>query len=79
MCRPPPWSWLCSNYPAVHRAGEHDWFNNHYEGLAYHLEYSGGLLLADGFLQDLYVPMAFHPAWKHETVLELIFEAGGLR
>src|SRR5262245_18320683 len=30
--------------------GEHDLFNNHYEGLEYHLEYSGGLLLADGFI-----------------------------
>jgi hypothetical protein len=59
--------------------GEFDLFNNHYEGLSYHLEYTGGLLLADGFIKDLYVHMGFHPAWKYETVFELIFDAGILK
>jgi hypothetical protein len=59
--------------------GEHDWFNNHYEGLDYHLEYTGGLLLADGFIQKLYVHMGFHPAWKYKRVIELIFDAGILK
>ena len=59
--------------------GEHDWFNNHYEGLDYHLEYTGGLLLADGFIQELYLHMGFHPAWKYERVVELIFDAGVLK
>jgi hypothetical protein len=54
-------------------------FSNHYEGLNYHLEYSGGLLLADGFIESLYVHMGFHPAWKYETVIELIFDAGTLK
>jgi hypothetical protein len=58
---------------------EHDWFNNHYEHLAYHLEYTGGLLLADGFIDELYVHMGFHPAWKYERVFELIFDAGTLK
>jgi hypothetical protein len=58
---------------------EYDFFNNHYQGLNYHLEYSGGLLLADGFIQSLYVHMGFHPAWKYETVIELIFDAGILK
>jgi len=58
---------------------EVDFFNNHYEGLNYHLEYSGGLLLADGFIQSLYTHMGFHPAWKYKTVIELIFEAGILK
>ena len=58
---------------------EFDFFNNHYEGLNYHLEYSGGLLLADGFIRSLYVHMGFHPAWKYKTVIELIFEGGVLR
>ena len=31
---------------------EHDWFNNHYEGINYHLEYTGGLLLAVGFIKE---------------------------
>jgi hypothetical protein len=56
-----------------------DLFNNHYEGLNYHLEYSGGLLLADGFIQSLYVHMGFHPAWKYEIVIELVFDAGTLK
>ncbi len=58
---------------------EHDWFNNNYEGLNYHLEYTGGLLLADGFIRELYVHMGFHPAWKYENVIELIFDSGILK
>jgi hypothetical protein len=59
--------------------GEYDWFNNNYIGLDYHLEYTGGLLLADGFIDDLYVHMGFHPAWKYTTVIELIFTNGILQ
>ncbi len=55
---------------------EHDWFNNHYKKLHYQLTYSGGLLLAKGFIRDLYVHMGFQSPWKYETVVELIFEAG---
>ena len=58
---------------------ERAFFNNHYDGLNYHLEYSSGLLLADGFIRDLYVHMGFHPAWKYKTVIELVFENGVLR
>lgn len=57
---------------------EFDFFNNHYEGVNYHLEYTGGLLLADGFIEQLYVHMGFHPAWKYQSVIELIFENGVL-
>jgi hypothetical protein len=53
--------------------------NNSYEGLDYHLKYSGRLLLADGFIQGLYVHMGFHPAWKYETVIELVFDGGVLK
>jgi hypothetical protein len=59
--------------------GEHDWFNNHYDDLAYPLEYTGGLLLGDGFIRDLYVHMGFHPAWKYKAVIELVFESGILQ
>jgi len=59
--------------------GEKDWFKLHYSGLKYRLSYSGGLLLADGFIDDLYVHMGFHPAWKYARVVELIFENGILR
>jgi hypothetical protein len=41
---------------------EDDLFNNHYSGLNYHLEYNGGLLLADGFIYDHYEHMGFQPA-----------------
>lgn len=58
---------------------KYDFFNNHYKRLDYHLEYTGGVLLADGFIQNLYVHMGFHPAWKYETVIELIFDAGILK
>jgi len=51
-------------------------FNNLYEGLEYELQYSGGLLLGKGFIRDLYVHMGFHPAWKYEAVIELIFDNG---
>lgn len=55
------------------------YFNNHYKRLNYHVEYSGGLLLADGFIQSLYVHMGFQPAWKYQNVIELVFEGGILK
>ena len=58
---------------------EHGWFNNHYEGLDYHLTYTGGLLIADGFIERLYVHMGFHPAWKYKKVVELVFDLGILK
>lgn len=51
-------------------------FNNHYEKINFHLEYSGGLLLADGFIEELYVHMGYQSAWKYERVRELVFENG---
>ncbi|HEV8061785.1 MAG TPA: hypothetical protein VGP68_18045 [Gemmataceae bacterium] len=44
-----------------------------YEGLRRPLLYSGGLLLAQDFIKELYVHMGFHPAWKYREVYELIF------
>jgi hypothetical protein len=58
---------------------ERDLFNNHYVDLNYPLDYTGGLLLARGFLRELYVHMGFHPAWKYEEVVELIFDKGVLQ
>ncbi|MDR2240046.1 MAG: hypothetical protein LBE33_06335 [Zoogloeaceae bacterium] len=52
------------------------WFNNHYKRLNYPLQYTGGLLLAAGFIRDLYEHMGFHPAWKYEKVVELVFDDG---
>lgn len=53
-------------------------FNNYYCDLNYRIDYTGGLLLANDFIQDLYVHMGFHPAWKYKKVIELIFEDGVL-
>ena len=64
---------------AADEEADFDFFNNHYIGINFHLEYSGGLLLAKDFIKDLYVHMGFHPAWKYKHVLELIFENGVLQ
>jgi hypothetical protein len=32
--------------------GEYDWFNHHYAGMGLPVDYSGGLLLADGFIRE---------------------------
>ena len=42
------------------------------------LAFMGGLLIARGFIRDLYVHMGFPPAWKYEYVHELEFENGRL-
>jgi hypothetical protein len=49
-----------------------------FENVGLHLPYSGGLILARNFIQELYVHMGFHPAWKYEVVHELVFEQGAL-
>jgi hypothetical protein len=51
-------------------------FNNIYDDLNLPLVFSGGLLIARGFIQELYVHMGFHPAWKFNEVWELIFRDG---
>lgn len=47
-----------------------------YSGLREPISFTGGLLLADGFIRELYVHMGFHPAWKYRTVREVLFERG---
>jgi hypothetical protein len=37
---------------------------------------TGGMLLGHGFISSTYVHMGFHPAWKFETVIELLLEGG---
>jgi hypothetical protein len=53
-------------------------FNNIYTELDLPLSFSGGLLIARDFIQELYVHMGFHPAWKFQEVWELIFGEGRL-
>lgn len=40
------------------------------------VSFTGGLLLADEFISELYVHMGFHPAWKYRQVREVLFEHG---
>jgi hypothetical protein len=51
-------------------------FNNTYAELHLDIPFTGGFLLADGFIEELYVHMGFHPAWKYTTVIEIVCEAG---
>ena len=51
-------------------------FNNVYENLNLDVRFTGRLLAGDGFIRELYVHMGFQPAWKYETVLELVVEGG---
>ena len=49
-----------------------------YKGLRHPVPFTGGLLLTRDFIEELYVHMGFHPAWKYREVHELIFRAGEL-
>jgi hypothetical protein len=48
------------------------------EGVRELVPFTGGLLLGDGFIRELYVHMGFHPAYKFRVVHELVFDAGRL-
>ena len=50
--------------------------NNFYKDLNLAIKLTGGLLIADDFIAELYVHMGFHPAWKYKEVHELIFDEG---
>jgi len=52
--------------------------NHVYRHLNLPLDYTGGVLLGDGFIRALYVHMGFAPAWKYTNVQELVFRAGTL-
>jgi hypothetical protein len=47
-----------------------------YDDLDLAVPFSGGLLIADGFIDELYVHMGFHPAWKYRRVHELVIDGG---
>jgi hypothetical protein len=53
-------------------------FDNIYHDLHLHIDFTGGMLVVNGFIQTLYVHMGFQPAWKYETVHELVFSQGAL-
>lgn len=51
-------------------------FSNQYYDVGLPMPFSGGLLICDGFILELYTHMGFHPAWKYEEVKELLFRDG---
>ena len=50
-----------------------------YENVNLPIDFTGGLLLGRDFIEELYVHMGFHPAWKYREVHELVFENGVLQ
>jgi len=63
----------------VERAsGPGHFFDSQYVNVGLVVAFSGGLLIARGFIKELYVHMGFHPAWKYEEVHELLFDRGRL-
>jgi hypothetical protein len=51
-------------------------FNNTYNNLNLTIDFTGEILAADKFIRELYVHMGFHPAWKYETVYQLVISHG---
>jgi hypothetical protein len=41
--------------------------------------FTGGMLIGADFIDEMYVHMGFHPAYKFRVVHELIFEDGQLK
>ncbi len=53
-------------------------FNNTYSDLHLPIDFTGEILAADKFIRELYVHMGFHPAWKYETVYEIVISHGSV-
>lgn len=53
-------------------------YSGAYENCPEPVPFTGGILLADGFISELYEHMGYHPAWKFQEVHELVFEEGRL-
>ena len=48
----------------------------HYKDMRAPIAFTGGMLIGDGFIREMYVHMGFHPAYKFRVVHELMFESG---
>jgi hypothetical protein len=53
-------------------------FGAHYANLGHPVDFNGELLAGNNFLQELYVHMGFHPAWKYQNVHHFWFSHGVL-
>lgn len=71
MADPDPERTLFGRRPATYERGRAT-----YRDLGHVVEFTGGLLLGDGFIRELYVHMGFHPPHKWRVIHELIFERG---
>jgi len=54
------------------------WSDFYYDGLSIPLKYTGGVLIGADFIDEMYIHMGFHPAYKYSRVHELLFESGQL-
>ena len=70
-----PLSMRRSEPPSIYYQEE---FNNYYYGIDLPLEFTGGMLIGDGFIEEGWGYSGFASAWHYETVFELIFETGKL-
>lgn len=48
------------------------------DGIREPILFTGGVLVGEDFIRDMYTHMVFHPAWKFRTVHELLFDSGRL-
>ena len=48
------------------------------DGIGLLVPFTGSLLLGEGFVRSTYVHMGFHPAWRFESVVELLLTDGTL-
>ena len=53
-------------------------FSKIYKNINLPIEYTGKIVLGNGFIWDYYIHMGFQRAWAYEKVIELIFEKGVL-
>ena len=53
-------------------------FEYRYENMHLPVPFTGGLMLATDFIDELYVHMGFQSVWKYREVRELVFEEGRL-
>ena len=56
----------------------YDMFDYHFQDVKLPLSFTGWMLIGKGFIQELYVHMGIHPAWKYKDVFKLDFEKGKL-
>lgn len=49
-----------------------------YEKINHKIDYTGSIVLGDGFLDEYYIHMGFQRPWAYESVVEVVFENGNL-